>query len=226
MRRVRRSDHRRLVLLQPLRSGSKPSQDHVKTASSSGRPTPTPELSSDLIDGMSRREYRHYFRLLICMAGAALSAAYLTTLFAVLASLLFTFGAWVFGFCWCATDDDDIDLLKTLSAHHRALAREDELVPLNHVLYRLYNNIGELLYVGITSDVVTRMAGHRADKRWWSEVADKKFEYFYTRAELEAVERLAIIREKPRYNIIHQPNRPQSTAQRTRPRKPTPTGKR
>jgi len=97
--------------------------------------------------------------------------------------------------------------------------REDELVPLNHILYRLYDKDGELLYVGITSDVVSRMAGHRADKFWWEEVAEKRFEYMESRAELEAAERIAIIRERPLYNITYNPDRP-TTTPRVKPRRP------
>ena len=37
-------------------------------------------------------------------------------------------------------------------------------------LYRLYDDDGELLYVGITDSPGTRMAQHKAQKAWWGDV--------------------------------------------------------
>ena len=170
---------------------------------------------NDLFNEISRTETQFGVWLLFLLVGSGTAAAYLPkyapTPFAVGAAVWFTFTALVTG-AWMNTDQrEQQELITLLRDAYQKQVREDELAPLNNVLYRLYDQDGQLLYVGITSDVVARMAGHRADKWWWDEVADKRFDYYETRAELEAVERLSIIQEKPLYNIIHHPDRPTPT---------------
>lgn len=48
-----------------------------------------------------------------------------------------------------------------------------------------------------------RFKQHAADKTWWSEVSNVRFESFQTREELVAAEKHAIKSEKPRYNVVH-----------------------
>jgi predicted GIY-YIG superfamily endonuclease len=183
------------------------------------------ESHSTIIDGMTRRELWQYVKLLACTTAMAVSVAFLPKPYAIATGILLAVLVWLFGYGCCSEAVDDTNLLAKLCDSLRDHLRENQLAPLNNVLYRLYDKDGDLLYIGITSDVVARMAGHRGDKSWWNEVADKKFEYFKTRAELEAVERLAIIREKPLYNVIHHPDRPQPLFRRAKPRKQTPVGK-
>ena len=45
------------------------------------------------------------------------------------------------------------------------------------VLYRFFNQGGQLLYAGITANPGTRLEGHRSRAPWWSEVARATFEH-------------------------------------------------
>src|SRR6476620_1507799 len=161
----------------------------------------------------------HSSLMIALLIGAPVTVAYAETTVAAFLSAGYVWIALRLGVLCGYNVVEDRQAADDLFHIYQRQLREDELVPLNNVLYRLYSEDGELLYVGITSDVVARMAGHRADKYWWGEVARKRFEYLETRAELEAAERLAIIREKPLYNITYHPDR-------TPPRKPAPTGRR
>ena len=68
-------------------------------------------------------------------------------------------------------------------------------------LYRLYDADGSLLYVGMTSNLRSRMVGHAADKPWWAAVARQTTEWYDTRAEAAAAEAEAIKSENPIHNI-------------------------
>lgn len=84
-----------------------------------------------------------------------------------------------------------------------------ELVgPEPHFLYRAFNTNGDLLYVGIASNVRRRLATHAVEKEWWSEVASVKTEMFDDRAQALKAERAAILDESPRYNIVHSTHNP------------------
>lgn len=90
-----------------------------------------------------------------------------------------------------------------------------------HALYRMYDQAGQLLYVGITLDVATRFANHRGDKPWWTSVATIKLEHFADRASVLAAERRAIQQERPAYNVVH---RWRPAPQRCDPRRPALSG--
>jgi hypothetical protein len=79
-----------------------------------------------------------------------------------------------------------------------------------HALYRFFDDAGELLYVGITMNPAARWKQHQGDKHWWTEVANITVEPHANRKMVLEAERLAIITEKPRYNIVHNtPSPPQ-----------------
>lgn len=69
-------------------------------------------------------------------------------------------------------------------------------------LYRLYDEAGELLYVGITNDPETRRTYHARQKAWWPDVCRWTVEWRATRDEAEAAEAEVIGRENPRWNTI------------------------
>ena len=71
-------------------------------------------------------------------------------------------------------------------------------------LYRIYGEGGGLLYVGVTSNRVSRMQSH-AEKGWWREVRQVEYEDFATRTEALAAERSAIVGSLPKYNRAHVP---------------------
>ena len=70
-----------------------------------------------------------------------------------------------------------------------------------HVLYRFFDEEGALLYVGITRSISTRFKAHARKQPWWPEVADCRIAFFPDRAALSRAEKLAIQRERPRYNV-------------------------
>ncbi|MGW1949993.1 GIY-YIG nuclease family protein [Streptomyces sp. NPDC001940] len=69
-------------------------------------------------------------------------------------------------------------------------------------LYRLFDEVGALLYVGITNDLEVRWSYHARQKAWWPEVHRRTVEWKTTRAEAETAEAAAIGREVPRWNVI------------------------
>jgi hypothetical protein len=70
-------------------------------------------------------------------------------------------------------------------------------------LYRHFNAAGDLLYIGISLSAVERLSAHMATSKWAGEIATVKIEYFDNRGLALNAERVAIISEKPIFNIIH-----------------------
>jgi hypothetical protein len=69
-------------------------------------------------------------------------------------------------------------------------------------LYRHYSGTGELLYVGITGEHVRRcLQGHRSRSKWFKEIVRIDIEHFETRALAEIAEEIAILVERPKYNV-------------------------
>lgn len=71
-----------------------------------------------------------------------------------------------------------------------------------HVLYRFFDQDGDLLYVGITNNPGRRWSQHRADKPWWSEVHHIEMEHHADRESVLRAEATAIRAERPRHNVI------------------------
>lgn len=68
-------------------------------------------------------------------------------------------------------------------------------------LYRLFDDEGDLLYVGIAGNPGRRFEQHRSDKPWWGEVSGLTLEHHPDRAAALAAELKAIRSENPRHNI-------------------------
>lgn len=68
-------------------------------------------------------------------------------------------------------------------------------------LYRFYDDIGTLLYVGITDRGPRRWREHMRDKDWWDQVATVRLESFDSRKDAETAELEAIRAEEPLFNI-------------------------
>lgn len=92
-------------------------------------------------------------------------------------------------------------------------------------LYRFSDAAGQLLYIGISINAAARAAQHKHDKNWWPDVATMTIEtHDVDRQAIEAIERDAIKRERPRYNVTHnvapvaapKPTRTTTTGQRRR----------
>jgi hypothetical protein len=72
-------------------------------------------------------------------------------------------------------------------------------------LYRLFDQDGELLYVGISGRWVRRLASHAARQGWWDDVASVTRQPFPSRSEALEAEAAAIRQERSRYNVQGQP---------------------
>jgi predicted GIY-YIG superfamily endonuclease len=75
-------------------------------------------------------------------------------------------------------------------------------------LYRFFDQNGNLLYVGITSNPGRRWTQHATDKPWWHEVHHVEIERHESRQAVLLAEQLAIKNERPRYNVVHQQPEP------------------
>lgn len=67
-------------------------------------------------------------------------------------------------------------------------------------LYRILDDTGDLLYVGISGNPGRRMAQHAEDKPWWTDSAIIVLEHFPTRTLALRAETKAVESEGPIYN--------------------------
>lgn len=67
-------------------------------------------------------------------------------------------------------------------------------------VYRHFSEDGELLYVGVTGNLPVRAYVHKLSSAWWNKVHCTTSVPYSTRAEAEAAEAAAILREQPTYN--------------------------
>lgn len=70
-------------------------------------------------------------------------------------------------------------------------------------LYRCYNVSDELLYVGVSLHVLSRMIEHRVSSEWFDQVATIKITHNSSRELALQAERHAIETEKPKFNAMH-----------------------
>jgi predicted GIY-YIG superfamily endonuclease len=68
-------------------------------------------------------------------------------------------------------------------------------------LYRLLDNQGRLLYIGISNGPIYRLFQHLEEKPWAPQIAWQNVQRFATRQEAEEAERECIQCERPLYNI-------------------------
>lgn len=83
-------------------------------------------------------------------------------------------------------------------------------------VYRLYNEAGDLLYVGVTVGTNLRFQQHQ-QWAWWVEVDDWTTTLYPSRRKALAAEREAIETELPRYNLQYNKNNPDRVEPRLRP---------
>lgn len=72
-------------------------------------------------------------------------------------------------------------------------------------VYRYYDRLGVLLYVGITSRGATRNGEHNATKSWWKYVNNQQVEHYPTRDAAVHRERELIREFRPPFNVQHNP---------------------
>lgn len=68
-------------------------------------------------------------------------------------------------------------------------------------LYRHYDNKGQLLYVGVTNDLISRGRQHASTSAWLDDVSRTDAEWHHDRAAALKAEAKAIASEKPRFNV-------------------------
>ena len=72
-------------------------------------------------------------------------------------------------------------------------------------LYRVFDDHGGLLYIGVSDAPMRRFGQHHRTAPWADQVAQILVEPFETRSEAEEAERIAIADERPAYNVVHNP---------------------
>lgn len=70
-------------------------------------------------------------------------------------------------------------------------------------LYRFYDAVGQLLYVGITNNIPRRLGQHSDTKAWFHDTTNITVEHHATRTIALAAEKSAIQVEHPKYNLVH-----------------------
>ena len=76
--------------------------------------------------------------------------------------------------------------------------------PSGAYVYRAYCRCGDLLYVGVTNDIFSRMTAHRRTNAAWElKLARLEWDRYRTRNEAERVERHLISTLSPSHNIVN-----------------------
>jgi excinuclease UvrABC nuclease subunit len=68
-------------------------------------------------------------------------------------------------------------------------------------LYRMWANDVDLLYIGISRNVVERWRTHRRTAAWWHDVSTITLEVYRDRYAAECAEKAAIRADRPFFNI-------------------------
>lgn len=82
-------------------------------------------------------------------------------------------------------------------------------------LYRLYDEAGVLLYIGISHQPDVRFEQHSKVKDWWPQVARREVQWFDDRPSAAAAEADAIRTEDPEHNGTYSPRRKRCTIRDT-----------
>jgi excinuclease UvrABC nuclease subunit len=70
-------------------------------------------------------------------------------------------------------------------------------------IYFLYNDAGEVIYIGVSHKLSFRRYGHERYSPWWPEVASWRLVGPFPHRDAYLVERDFIRAHEPRYNIRH-----------------------
>lgn len=83
------------------------------------------------------------------------------------------------------------------------VASYDHLMDLPTALYRLFDDAGDLLYVGVSAGPSARIRQHFRDKNWADEVRLAVIDDLPDRRSALVAERNAIREERPLHNVVH-----------------------
>lgn len=70
-----------------------------------------------------------------------------------------------------------------------------------HFVYKMYSSDNELLYVGETCNIRSRLKAHMKDKPWWNDITSIRVDAYVDRKSGRLAESIAIRDEFPKYNI-------------------------
>jgi hypothetical protein len=73
-------------------------------------------------------------------------------------------------------------------------------------VYRYYDSLGCLIYVGITKQGIGRNHQHNGSAEWWPHVARQEVEHFESRKLAARREKELIFEFRPPFNKVHNPN--------------------
>ena len=73
----------------------------------------------------------------------------------------------------------------------------------HHIVYRFFATNGDLLYVGKTGSLDSRLRTHQATQPWFADVANIALEHCANGVEASFVEEAAIRTERPLHNTTH-----------------------
>jgi hypothetical protein len=102
----------------------------------------------------------------------------------------------------CDGASNDVEVLANADAHG-GLCVYCEDTAKGPCVYRCFNAVRLLIYIGSTEKYLRRIRRHESRTPWWPEVADIQVERCPTLFQARAAERLAIKAEKPLHNKIH-----------------------
>lgn len=68
-------------------------------------------------------------------------------------------------------------------------------------IYKYYDCVGNLLYIGCTLDIVKRTAAHRCTKDWFDDISKIEVVSCGDKKEAYQIERDMIIKDRPLYNL-------------------------
>lgn len=67
-------------------------------------------------------------------------------------------------------------------------------------VYELFNDAGDLLYVGMSGNVARRLAQHESGKEWWIDVATVRIRRYVSKKDAAAKEKIRVLCGEPRHN--------------------------
>lgn len=68
-------------------------------------------------------------------------------------------------------------------------------------LYQAFNDNGEILYVGISHNAITRLRQHRSSSAWWPHATWFQVTRYEERRDAEKAEALVVAFDDPPYNV-------------------------
>lgn len=101
----------------------------------------------------------------------------------------------------CGKGSNNIAVLPNADAYG-GVCIQCEDVAAGPAVYRCFDAVGVLLYIGSTESRLKRLAIHSTRTPWWPDVADVQVTRYPTIFEARGAERMAIVAENPLHNKL------------------------